>query len=43
MAACPDGRCDGSGFLYDDDTRRARDCRAGRAGSPAARRASSRA
>ena len=26
MAACPDGRCDGSGFLYDDDTRRARDC-----------------
>jgi DNA replication protein DnaC len=26
VAACPDGRCDGSGFLYDDDTRRARDC-----------------
>ena len=26
MAACPDGRCDGSGFLYDDETRRARDC-----------------
>ena len=26
MAACPDGRCDGSGFLYDEDTRRARDC-----------------
>jgi DNA replication protein DnaC len=26
MPACPDGRCDGSGFLYDDDTRRARDC-----------------
>ena len=26
MAACPDGSCDGSGFLYDDDTRRARDC-----------------
>ena len=31
MAACPDGRCDGSGFLVDEDTRRARDCRAGRA------------
>jgi DNA replication protein DnaC len=26
VAACPDGRCDGSGFLYDEDTRRARDC-----------------
>ena len=26
MAACPDGRCDGSSFLYDEDTRRARDC-----------------
>lgn len=26
MAACPDGRCDGSGFLYDETTRRARDC-----------------
>ena len=26
MAACPDGRCDGSGFLFDEDTRRARDC-----------------
>jgi DNA replication protein DnaC len=26
MPACPDGRCDGSGFLYDDETRRARDC-----------------
>ena len=26
MAACPDGRCDGSGFLYDEGTRRARDC-----------------
>ena len=26
MPACPDGRCDGSGFLYDEDTRRARDC-----------------
>jgi DNA replication protein DnaC len=26
VAACPDGRCDGSGFLYDDDSRRARDC-----------------
>ena len=26
MATCPDGRCDGSGFLYDDETRRARDC-----------------
>ena len=26
MAACPDGRCDGSGFLYDEATRRARDC-----------------
>jgi DNA replication protein DnaC len=26
VAACPDDRCDGSGFLYDDATRRARDC-----------------
>jgi DNA replication protein DnaC len=26
VAACPDSRCDGSGFLYDEDTRRARDC-----------------
>jgi DNA replication protein DnaC len=26
VAPCPDGRCDGSGFLYDEDTRRARDC-----------------
>jgi DNA replication protein DnaC len=26
VAQCPDGRCDGSGFLYDEDTRRARDC-----------------
>jgi len=26
VPACPDGRCDGSGFLYDEDTRRARDC-----------------
>jgi DNA replication protein DnaC len=26
VAACPDDRCDGSGFLYDEDTRRARDC-----------------
>jgi DNA replication protein DnaC len=26
VATCPDGRCDGSGFLYDEDTRRARDC-----------------
>ena len=24
MAACPDGRCDGSGFLYDEETRGAR-------------------
>jgi DNA replication protein DnaC len=23
---CPDGRCDGSGFLYDEAARRARDC-----------------
>jgi DNA replication protein DnaC len=23
---CPDGRCDGSGFLYDEQARRARDC-----------------
>jgi DNA replication protein DnaC len=26
MSACPDGRCDGSGFLYDEQTRRAHDC-----------------
>jgi DNA replication protein DnaC len=26
MAACPDGRCDGSGFLYDEDRRRAYPC-----------------
>lgn len=26
MSACPDGRCDGSGFLYDDDARKAHDC-----------------
>ena len=26
MAACPDGRCDGSGFLYDEETRRAYPC-----------------
>ena len=26
MASCPDGRCDGSGFLYDEETRHARDC-----------------
>jgi DNA replication protein DnaC len=26
MAACPDGRCDGSGFLYEEGSRRARDC-----------------
>ena len=26
MASCPDGRCDGSGFLYDEGARRARDC-----------------
>jgi DNA replication protein DnaC len=26
VAQCPDGRCDGSGFLYDEDTRKARDC-----------------
>ena len=25
-APCPDGRCDGSGFLYDEETRRARPC-----------------
>ena len=25
-AACPDNRCDGSGFLFDDDGRRARPC-----------------
>jgi DNA replication protein DnaC len=26
MTACPDGRCDGSGFLYDEIARRARPC-----------------
>jgi DNA replication protein DnaC len=26
MATCPDGRCDGSGFLYDEAARRARPC-----------------
>jgi DNA replication protein DnaC len=26
VSACPDGRCDGSGFLYDEATRSARDC-----------------
>ena len=26
MAACPDGRCDGSGFLYDEAARVARPC-----------------
>ena len=26
MSACPDDRCDGSGFLYDEATRRARAC-----------------
>jgi DNA replication protein DnaC len=26
VAECPDGRCDGSGFIYDEETRRARDC-----------------
>jgi DNA replication protein DnaC len=26
MAACPDGRCDGSGFLYDEAARTARPC-----------------
>lgn len=26
MAACPDGRCDGSGFLYDEAARIARPC-----------------
>jgi DNA replication protein DnaC len=26
MAACPDGRCDGSGFLYDEERRRAYPC-----------------
>jgi DNA replication protein DnaC len=26
MAACPDGRCDGSGFLFDEPARRARPC-----------------
>jgi len=26
VSACPDGRCDGSGFIYDEGARRARDC-----------------
>jgi DNA replication protein DnaC len=26
VPACPDGRCDGSGFLYDEERRRARPC-----------------
>jgi DNA replication protein DnaC len=26
MASCPDGRCDGSGFLFDEVARRARPC-----------------
>jgi DNA replication protein DnaC len=26
LSACPDNRCDGSGFVYDDDGRRARPC-----------------
>jgi DNA replication protein DnaC len=26
MSACPDDRCDGSGFLYDERARRAQDC-----------------
>jgi DNA replication protein DnaC len=26
LSACPDNRCDGSGFVYDDDDRRARPC-----------------
>jgi DNA replication protein DnaC len=26
VATCPDDRCDGSGFLYDEGARRARDC-----------------
>jgi DNA replication protein DnaC len=26
MATCPDGRCDGSGFLFDEEARRARPC-----------------
>jgi DNA replication protein DnaC len=26
MAGCPDGRCDGSGFLFDEAARRARPC-----------------
>jgi DNA replication protein DnaC len=26
MTGCPDGRCDGSGFLYDEGARRARPC-----------------
>ena len=26
MTACPDGRCDGSGFVYDEAARVARPC-----------------
>jgi DNA replication protein DnaC len=26
LTTCPDNRCDGSGFLFDDDGRRARPC-----------------
>jgi len=26
VSACPDGRCDGSGFVYDEERRRARPC-----------------
>jgi DNA replication protein DnaC len=26
VSPCPDGRCDGSGFIYDESTRRASDC-----------------
>jgi DNA replication protein DnaC len=26
VSGCPDGRCDGTGFLYDESTRRARPC-----------------
>jgi DNA replication protein DnaC len=26
MSGCPDGRCDGSGFLFDEERRRARPC-----------------
>jgi DNA replication protein DnaC len=26
MSGCPDSRCDGSGFLYDEQSRRAHDC-----------------